>query len=140
MLLRHRFDDLFWRPWLDFHRFGGEIDDLFTRGGGGFARLNLFTSDDAAVVTAQLPGVDPDSLDITVHRQTLTLKGERKAPDLDATDRRRERSYGSFARTVQLPFAVDADGIEASYNRGILEVRLPRVERDMPRKIEVASA
>ena len=104
-----------------------------------YPALNVWVGEDDAVVTAEIPGVVPDSLDISVADETLTIKGERPEPKLadNATRHRQERSYGSFTRTITLPYRVEAGKVKASYERGILSVSLPRAEVDKPRKITV---
>jgi len=107
-----------------------------------FPPLNLWTGEDGAVVTAALPGVEPDSLEITVHQDTLTLKGKRTADagEGDATYHRRERRHGSFGRTIALPFSVDSDHVEARVEDGILSLMLPRHESERPRRIEISKS
>jgi HSP20 family protein len=107
-----------------------------------FPPLNLWTGEQGAVLTAALPGIEPDSLEITVHQDTLTLKGER-APDIDeggATYHRRERRHGAFGRTVALPFGVDSDHVEARVEDGILSLMLPRHESERPKRIEISKS
>jgi len=94
------------------------------------------------VITAEVPGVSADEIDISVVGETLTLSGERKPEDLEGGVRyhRRERGGGRFSRSIELPFRVDADKVEAAYDKGILRVTLPRAEADKPRKITVRAA
>jgi len=139
-------DNLFWRPWGDFHRFTDLVNEV--TGGSGFAavddpapRVNVWSNDQALVLTAEAPGLDPATLDISVHGSTLTLKGERKPLALGEGDsyHRRERSYGTFVRELELPCAIDADKVQASYHHGVLAVHLPRSEADRPHKIQVTA-
>ncbi len=104
-----------------------------------YPAMNVWTNQDGAVLTAELPGCDPDNLDISVVNETLTLSGQRAPEDVpeEATYHRRERSCGSFSRTFQLPFQVDAAQVEAVFENGVLEVTLPRAEADKPRKIAI---
>jgi len=104
-----------------------------------FPPINLWVGEDSVAVTAELPGISPDEVDLTVRENTLTLKGAREArPEDDKSVwHRRERPYGSFARTVQLPFRVDPGHVEAHFANGLLEVELHRPEADRPRKIEI---
>lgn len=107
-----------------------------------FPQLNIWTNEeDGALVTAELPGVSPDALDIQVTGDTLTLKGERSADDADSgsTYHRRERPIGEFSRTVQLPFAVDKEKVQAEMHNGVLQIQLPRAEDEKPRKITISS-
>jgi HSP20 family protein len=101
--------------------------------------MNLWTSDEAAIVTAELPGFDPDEIDISVEDRTLTVTGSRAPEEVaeDATIHRQERSYGRFSRALRLPFEVEADQVEATFTNGVLRISLPRSEQDRPRKITV---
>jgi HSP20 family protein len=94
------------------------------------------------IVTAEIPGVKLDDIDLTVHQNTLTIKGRREAEakEPEASFHRRERSFGPFTRTVALPFNVDADQVKASAHNGILRVELPRPESDKPRKIKISQS
>lgn len=104
-----------------------------------FPPLNIWTSQDGAVVTAEIPGVSHENIDISVVNRTLTLRGSREAEQLadGETHHRRERGFGQFARTIELPFNVNANGVEAKFCKGILTITLPRAEQDKPRKITV---
>lgn len=107
-----------------------------------FPPVNVLAGVEGAVVTAEIPGVSPDQLDITVHQNTVILRGKREAEtiDKDAIPHRRERAHGSFARTVTLPFRVDADKVAARFDRGVLTLTLPRPDSDKPRHVKVARA
>ena len=78
-----------------------------------FPAVNVWAGADGAIVTAEVPGVSPDQIDVTVHQDTVTLRGKREpeAAAGDAVEHRRERTYGPFVRTVVLPFRVDADQV-----------------------------
>jgi HSP20 family protein len=104
-----------------------------------FPALNVYASADDAVVTAEVPGVDPESLDVAVEDDVLTIRGTRPEPATTdgRTWHRRERGHGDFLRSLTLPFRVESDRVEADYSRGILSVKLPRAEADKPRKIQV---
>jgi HSP20 family protein len=106
-----------------------------------YPAMNVWTSEDSAVVTAELPGCNADNLDISVVNETLTVAGSRAPEELEegATYHRRERSCGGFSRTFQLPFQVDAGQVEATFQNGILQVTLPRAEADKPKKIAIKS-
>ena len=101
--------------------------------------VNVFASNDDLLLSMELPGIDPEKLDITVVRDTLTLRGERTADAVQAGEayHRRERPAGSFARTVHLPFEVDATKTEATYDKGLLQVKLTRPESTRPKKVAV---
>jgi HSP20 family protein len=104
-----------------------------------FPLLNLWTSPDGAIVAAEVPGVKPEDLDITIRRDTVTLRGSRvPEPTDDSTAAlRQERMHGNFARNIVLPFPADADKASAKFERGVLTLTLPRPENDKPRRIKV---
>ena len=107
----------------------------------GFPAINVYAHHDGIVITAELPGVKEDDLDITVHRDTVTLRGERlDQPELAKGYHRRERRNGTFGRTFSLPFQVDPDRVEAKLRNGILTLKLHRPEHDKPKRIRVSAA
>jgi len=101
--------------------------------------LNAWVGESDVVVSAELPGVDPGKVDVSVVGDTLTISGAREATALKEGEsyHRQERSYGRFTRSLQLPFHVEAGKVEAKYDKGILRVTLPRAEADKPKKIAV---
>jgi HSP20 family protein len=103
--------------------------------------VNAWVGEQDVVIIAELPGVDPAKVDISVVGDTLTISGSRDAVPLKEGEsyHRQERSYGRFSRSLQLPFHVEAGRVEAKYERGILRITLPRAEADKPRKIAVKS-
>ncbi len=107
-----------------------------------FPPMNVWTNEEGAVVTVEVPGVNPEQLEIAVVGDTLTLRGKRLADDLPegARYQRRERFQGEFARSLQLPFTIDAERVEAQYENGILTITLPRAEADKPKRITVQAA
>ncbi len=107
-----------------------------------YPAMNVWSNQDGALITAEVPGVQPEHIDISVVGETLTLTGERLAPEVgeDARYHRQERGYGKFSRSIELPFRVDADQVQATFDQGVLQIRLPRAEEDKPRKISVQVA
>lgn len=106
---------------------------------GAYPAMNVWMNDEEAIVTAEVPGVKKDDMDISVVGETLTLKGnhaEDEHPE-DASCYRRERSSGAFTRTIELPFRVEADKVEAVFDKGVLKIKLPRAEQDKPRKVTI---
>jgi HSP20 family protein len=101
--------------------------------------MNLWRDADGVIVTAEVPGVRLADMEITVHQNTLTLKGKREpeAADPGVTFHRQERQYGTFARTISLPFNVDADRVQAGASNGVLTIRLPRPETEKPKRIHI---
>lgn len=111
-------------------------------GGDGITPpLDVHETDDHIVVTAVLPGLKPDDVEITMVGQTLTLRGEMKAGDEVETEQYlyRERRYGSFSRTLQLPVRVEGDKAEAAFTDGILTLRVPKAEEVKPRQIRITA-
>jgi HSP20 family protein len=104
-----------------------------------FPPINLWMGEDSVAVTAELPGLSPDEVDVTVRENTLTLQGKRepRTEDEKFVWHRRERAYGTFSRTVQLPFRVDPDQVQARFANGLLEVELHRPDADRPKKIQI---
>jgi HSP20 family protein len=102
--------------------------------------LDAYRNGDEFLVTFELPGVVPDAIDIDVERNVLTVKAERRPLELPegATAHLTERSYGVFSRQLFLGDALDTDNIQASYDNGVLTVRIPVLEQAKPRKVQVA--
>jgi len=142
------FSDRFWEPWAQLERFQNDMNRLFSQGARAswaapqLPGLNIWTGEEGALVTAALPGVQPDNLDISVLGQTLTLRGRRDPEALkeDEAFHRRERPHGEFSRTVELPFRVDAQKVMAEFKDGVLELMLPRAAEDKPRRITVKAS
>ena len=141
-----------WTPMGNLQSFQHEMNrmfDQFFRGGNGEEAkvstwqpsVDIYETDDALVIKAELPGVSKDDVSIDVHQNTLTLRGQRKheAEVKDEHYHRVERSYGSFQRSFTLPTTVDAEKAEASFKDGVLELRLPRLESAKPRQVAIQS-
>ncbi|MBI4926322.1 MAG: Hsp20/alpha crystallin family protein [Anaerolineae bacterium] len=107
-----------------------------------FPAMNAWTNEDGEIVTAEIPGIDPSAIEISVVNDVLTISGERALPELAEGERyhRRERMNGKFTRSIQLAFPVNVDKVDASYENGVLTIALPRAEADRPRKIAVKNA
>ncbi|GAB3212624.1 Hsp20/alpha crystallin family protein [Marinactinospora endophytica] len=102
--------------------------------------MDAYRDGDTFVIHFDLPGVSPDSIDLEVERNVLTVRAER--PELLREDREvvvTERPTGSFSRQLFLGETLDADGIDASYTDGVLTLRIPVAEQAKPRKISIAS-
>jgi HSP20 family protein len=104
-----------------------------------YPAINIWTNDNGQLITAEMPGVNPEDLDIDVTGDALSISGERVQDEVakEARYHRRERSFGSFSRTIQLPFMVDTDRVDASFKNGVLQISLPRADADKPKKITV---
>ena len=109
---------------------------------GAFPAVNLWQGADSIAVTAEIPGIAPADIDITVHDDRVVISGERKPPETaeDGVWLRRERAYGKFSRAIRLPYRVDPDRVEARFHDGVLKIELQRPEADKPRRIRIASA
>ena len=110
-------------------------------GFSGALPLDVEEKDDEFVVSASLPGINPDDLDITYTGSTLTIKGEfKEEKEEKGRYHLRERRYGSFSRSITLPSTVKADKIDASYEAGVLKLRLPKAEEAKPKRIPIKTA
>ena len=137
-------------PWREIEQMQRDMDRLFNRMtrfdrpaiAPEFPAINIWANEERLVVTAELPGVNTDDIDISVVNETLTLSGIRQPDTLEEGDKyhRRERRHGKFSRTFQLPFAIEADNVEAVFENGVLHVSLPRAEAEKPKKIAVKAA
>ena len=106
-----------------------------------FPAVNIFVNQDGVIITAELPGVASKDLNILIHRDSVTLSGERDTETEEAQGyHRRERRRGRFVRTVSLPFVVDPNKVEADLVNGVLTLDLPRAEEDKPRRINVKAS
>lgn len=107
-----------------------------------FPAANVWSNPEGAVVSSEIPGVDPGEIEISVTGKTLTLKGARQPEELKEGEayHRRERWYGTFSKTIDLPFEVDAEHVQAKYSRGVLTISLPRAAAEKPKKIEIKAA
>lgn len=133
----------FWDPWQDFERmrrslFGNGRTSAIVE----FPAVNIWVDGDDALVTAEIPGVDPDTIELSVVGKSLILRGIRQPEEIKngETYHRQERWQGRFSKTVELPFAVESDKVNARFTKGILSVELPRAEAEKPKKIAVKSA
>ncbi len=131
-------------------RLHDEMDNLFERFFGDRAlrqsdgrtwwpALDISEREDAVVIRAEVPGMKPEDIDISVHDQTVIITGEKKeaVEAKEETYHRVERAYGTFRREVTLPTALDTDKVKATYKDGVLEVRLPKSEAAKPKRVEV---
>ena len=125
----------------EINRLVGRISPFSSAPTAAAPMLNVWEDDQALYVDADLPGIDPAKLDVTVTEgNQLSIQGERAAPDIKgAVWVRQERPTGKFVRVVTLPSLVDADKVEAKYEHGVLRLTLPKSEAAKPRKIQVQS-
>lgn len=148
-MLRYPFSRSASSSWRELERIQREMNRLFSdyagsgvRRAAGFPAMNVWNSPEDVVVTAELPGFDADDIDISVVGDTLTLSGKRDPDETGENVRyhRRERGCGRFTRSFQLPFLVDSAKVEATFDKGVLHIHLPRAEEDKPKKIAIKSA
>ena len=116
-------------------------DNELTRGAWS-PNVDIYENKDQIVLEAELPGMNPDDVNISIENNVLTLHGERKFEKKDDNDNfhRVERSYGSFTRSFTLPPTVAADTADATFDNGLLRLTLAKREEAKPRRIEVKAA
>jgi len=104
--------------------------------------IDVVEKDDEVVLTAEVPGMSHEDLEVTVDNGILTIRGEKKEEDSsrDGDYQRVERRYGRFERQIRLPDYVDADRIEATHKDGVLKLRMPKVEAAKARTIQIKRA
>jgi HSP20 family protein len=104
--------------------------------------VDIIEEKDAIRIVAELPGVQPENVKISLENNLLTIQGNKEQVAEERSERvhRYERTYGTFERSFTLPATVDADRIQASYEHGVLTVTLPKVEKAKPRQIAVQVA
>ena len=136
-----------WDPFAEMRRMQNDMNRLFADfearpASTTFPPINLWVGDGSAVITAELPGVAENDIDLSVREDTLTIQGKREpGPDIEkAAWHRRERAYGSFSRPVELPFRIDPDKVHARFINGVLEVELQRPESDRPKRIQITAS
>jgi HSP20 family protein len=107
-----------------------------------YPAVDVFEGQDAVKLVAELPGVKPEDVKLSLENNVLTIRGEKKQEAEENTERvhRYERGYGSFERAFVLPSTVDGDKISAEYRNGVLTVSVPKAERARPREIPVHAA
>ena len=99
--------------------------------------LDAYVTDEDLVITAAVPGMTPDDVDITIEGDALTIKGEIRGPLDNVNYVLQERPYGSFSRTLRLNIPVQADKAESSFENGILTLTIPKQEEIRPKTIKV---
>ncbi|MBN2416089.1 Hsp20/alpha crystallin family protein [bacterium] len=120
----------------DLHRLFNEYYPETQR---AFPAVNIWTKDDSAVVTAELPGFTKKDVKLSVVDQDVIIEGEPVSEKRNEKEHyhRRERSRSMFKRSIHLPFPIDASKVDARLNNGVLVMSLPRAEEDKPKKIEI---
>jgi HSP20 family protein len=140
-----------WDPAREVDTLQGEVNRLFDTffGSSNDARarrwvpaMDLVESDDQLILRADLPGLDKDDVSIEIKDGVLTVSGERR------TERERksegfyrvERAFGSFSRSLSLPEGIDAEKVSADFDKGVLEVRIPKPEERKPHRVAIGAA
>ena len=141
-----------WEPAREINSLQQEMNRLFSTffdapaagGPGDGARrwvpaMDLVETDDHFVLRADLPGMGHDDVDLSLEDNVLTLSGERKSEHEERREGfyRVERASGAFSRSLTLPEGVDGDAIQATFDKGVLEVRIPKPEERKPRKLQI---
>jgi HSP20 family protein len=139
-----------WDPFRELSSIQNELNRLFGRTfgteGDEDARMaqwvpavDVAETQDRYVITAELPGVKPEEVDISVENSMLTITGERKfySQNKEEDFHRIERRFGSFVRTLTLPSVADPERIQASFDDGVLTIEVPKREEAKPRKIQI---
>ena len=144
-----------WEPFRDFVTLRQAMDRLFEDAmvnpshtwdpsgqRGGHLPLDIYTTKDAIVIRASVPGVDPDDVEITVEGSTVMIRGETKPEKAEegATWLVQEHRFGAFARTIDLAMPVQADKADAKFENGVLTLTIPKAEEIKPKIIKVKSA
>src|SRR4051794_5819121 len=141
-----------WEPLREFSTLQNEMNRLFNTvfdappagGNGGTLRrwmpaMDLVETAEHFVLRADLPGLSEEDVNIEVEDRVLTISGERKAEHEVSKEgfHRVERAFGSFSRALTLPEGINPEAVQASFDRGVLEVRIPKPEQPKPRKISI---
>jgi HSP20 family protein len=148
-----------WDPFRDLMSIQNDLSRLFDRTlsgegqgsgrelatGSGMAgswapALDVYETEDRIELRLDLPGIDPEDVELTVEDSTLTVSGTRefRREDSEENYRRVERRFGSFTRSLALPATADAERIQASFDKGVLEVRIPKPEQRKPRRVAIS--
>ena len=134
----------FYRPMSlldDIERFASDMWESWTPmvyGNPGYA-LDMYGNDDELVMRAELPGIGKEDITVDLENGELTIKANKKQPEMPegVTYYTSERCFGEYSRTVSLPFPVDAEKVSATFENGLLEIKLPKAEEAKAKHIEV---
>ena len=104
--------------------------------------VNAWTNDNEAIVDVEIPGIDPQKVELTINNDELTVAGNRETdqPAGSAAYQTKERIAGPFTRTLKLPFRVNTENVDAKYRNGVLRIRVARAEEDKPKQIRIEAA
>ncbi|MDA8161982.1 MAG: Hsp20/alpha crystallin family protein [Desulfobacteraceae bacterium] len=141
-----------WRPFREVSNLRREMDKIWEDFFGGrellgaegtwVPAIDLSETKDALVVKAEVPGMDPKDIEVSMTGDLLTIKGEKKkqTEEKDENYHRIETRCGSFSRMIRLPVSVNTEKITATYEKGVLKLVLPKKEEAKPRQIEIKTA
>ncbi len=142
-----------WEPAAELGTIQNEMNRLFNtffdqpaqtgRGNGATRRwlppMDVVETADHYVLRADLPGLSDEDVNVQLEDNVLTISGERKAEHVDQQEGyyRLERAFGSFSRSLTLPDGVDSDNVQAGFDRGVLEIRVPKPEQKKPKTVQI---
>ena len=135
MIFRDPFNELF-----SLQRSMNRLFDDYAYREEQFPAVNVWSNEENAKVTAEIPGLDSKDISLKVVNNQLTIEAKRKEEAVEGVFHRRERGYGEFSRIITLPYPIEGENVSASYKHGILEITLPRKEETKPKKIEISVA
>ncbi|MDH5720572.1 MAG: Hsp20/alpha crystallin family protein [Spirochaetia bacterium] len=133
------------RLWEDLRRVQNALDEDFfpmsISERKAFPPINIFEDADGATAIVQIPGVDPEKIELSVTGDLLNISGQRETDSFNENIslHRNELWKGKFSRSLRLPFTIDSNNIKANSKNGILEIRLPRTEEEKPKKISITA-
>lgn len=140
-----------WDPFRDLVSIQDELNRLFGRTytgvestrpsatGNWMPSMDVFETEDKIVATVELPGIDPADVEVEVEDSTLTITGTREFSSevKEESYHRIERRYGSFCRSMSLPATADTEKVEAGFDKGVLTVEVPKLEKAKAKKIQI---
>ncbi|HJR18651.1 MAG TPA: Hsp20/alpha crystallin family protein [Actinomycetota bacterium] len=143
-----------WDPFRDLVSIQDELSRLFGRTYGGSEALrpsaggvwmpsmDVYETEDKIVAKLELPGIDPNNVDVSVEDSTLTISGAREFSDevKEESYHRVERRYGSFTRAIALPQTADTENVNANFDKGVLTIEVAKVAKAKPKKIQVKAS
>ena len=139
-----------WRyhdPFADMHRLQNAMNRMFdgsrsSERSGPYPSVNFWTGQDSVVMSAELPGLTEQDIELTVKDTMISIRGTYPAQETgdDVTWHRHERPEGTFLRSIELPFRIKPDQTDARFENGVLTVEMQRPEDDKPKKIQVKSS
>jgi len=124
-----------WDPWREFGALSGRDRRWGQR--PTYPPVNVYEASDAYGLEVEVPGVDPEKLDVTVEGDLVTVSGERVGGGSEAGAHRQERPVGRFSRMLRMPARLEAESVEAHYVDGVLTVKLPKAPEAKARRISV---